>query len=94
MKQYRYVTCRATGHSWEMIPSTRRPPWGTLLTFCCTDCGTIREDVIDSIYNLSTRKYYHPDDYKTGTVPKSDWRRDLVRMNRAMVVGRAKGEPQ
>lgn len=78
-----YVMCRTVGHSWDHIPNTRRPPWGTLLTFRCTRCGTTREDIIDNLGDLSHRRYVRPSDYKTMTPRKrADWRLLLVWQSR------------
>jgi hypothetical protein len=86
MTKYNYVRCRALGHSWEQIPSTRRPSWGFLMTLRCVGgCGTIREDVIDANGDLSTRRYLKPDDYSFDTnLNRADWRKRLHRQNRSL----------
>ncbi len=83
---YEYVSCRASGHSWDQIPTVRKPEWGTLLTFRCIDCHMVREDVIDAYGNLSHRNYIRPEGYEwEGEVTRADWRQALVVKNGAMV---------
>lgn len=53
----------------------------THLAFRCTECGTIRVDGLDRNFNLSSRRYLHPDGYlmPRGEVPaKSMLRREFV----------------
>jgi hypothetical protein len=46
-------------------PSRYRPPeWGTTFHFRCVRCGTERHDTIDSLGELSTRRYVYPDRYR------------------------------
>jgi hypothetical protein len=93
MAKYEYVECRAIGHSWDQIPSTRRPAWGELMTFRCVRCGTVREDVVDLLGQLSYRSYNKPEDYSvTGEnrPSRSDWRRQMIQKNRKLIT---KGKP-
>lgn len=85
-KKYRYTQCRALGHNWESVPNRRKAPWGVLMTERCTGpCHGIRENTLDSNYDLSVRVYDLPEDYSD--VPpgmtRADWRREHARETRA-----------
>lgn len=81
--KYQFNACRSLGHAWDQIPAHRRPPWGKLLVFRCTRCFTVREDIVDSNFNLSSRRYTHPDGYKSDKRPRREWMRDFIRSNKA-----------
>lgn len=80
MSKYHYVECRTLGHSWDQIPSTRRPTSGILMTFRCVRCTSIREDTLNSLYEVVARRYVKPDDYHADRRGRSDWRRALAAM--------------
>ncbi len=70
-----FDTCKAIGHAWDKVPSDWTPPWGTPLTIRCMRCGTERRDVIDSLGDVSSRRYVYPVGYQ-------DWRGDHVGMKK------------
>lgn len=76
---YEYARCRAVGHAWDLIPNTRRPPWGKLLTFRCTGCGMVREDIVDQLFQLSSRRYIRPEGYKAPKASRADWMSGYVK---------------
>lgn len=82
MSTYEYSRCRALGHAWDHIPNTRRSPWGKLLTFRCEHCGTVREDIVDQLFQLSSRRYIKPNGYKAEKMPRSKWMGQYVRSER------------
>jgi hypothetical protein len=64
-----YRLCRMfRAHALEgFTPDARRykaPDWGTTFHFRCIRCGTERHDTIDSLGELSTRRYVYPDEYR------------------------------
>lgn len=77
--------CRTFGHAWDVIPSTRRPPWGSLITLRCVGCGTIREDVVNSrTGTLINRNYIYPLGYKDAPkMTRREWRTHYIRGEKA-----------
>jgi hypothetical protein len=67
-------------HRLEVIPGDpdRRPAFGTLITYRCENCGTIRYDTVSRITGeLVTRSYDTPDWYRAANeevMPISWWR--------------------
>lgn len=57
--------CRIWGHAWtHYIPAGRRTPsWGREFFLRCGRCGANRIDRIDTLGNLSSRRYEYPDGY-------------------------------
>ena len=77
---YAYVTCRGPiRHRWDAVgpiaDRRRRTTFGTLVTFRCETCGTLRFDIYSRITGeLLGRTYDHPADYKTDKIPNDRWR--------------------
>jgi hypothetical protein len=76
---YPYVRCHVLRHTFEAvgaIPGIHlRPRYGTLVTWRCHHCGTIRLDVIGRLSGeLHYRQYVHPDDYAHEQMTMAEWR--------------------
>lgn len=76
---YPYVRCHVLRHTMEAvgaIPGIHlRPRYGTLVTWRCVHCGTIRLDVIGRLSGeLHYRQYIHPDDYQHEHLTMAEWR--------------------
>ena len=76
---YPYVRCHVLRHTFEAvgaIPGVHlRPRYGTLVTWRCAHCGTIRLDVIGRLSGeLHYRQYLHPEDYSHPTMTMAEWR--------------------
>lgn len=84
--RYRYVECRAIGHSWEQIEDDRsHKSFGVAMQFRCDRCTTVRRDVVSTVSGeLLYRSYSKPDDYKLGYdevggyFDRNDWRLALI----------------
>lgn len=76
---YPYVRCHVLRHTFEAVgavPGIRlRPRYGTLVTFRCVHCGTLRLDVIGRLTGeLHYRQYLRPDDYGHEHLTMAQWR--------------------
>ena len=77
---YPYTACRGPiRHRWDAVgplaDRPRRNRFGTLVTFRCETCGTLRFDVYSRLTGeLLGRNYDHPSDYKTDKLPMTRWR--------------------
>jgi len=61
----KYARCRTLGHSWDPIPVTTPPEFGVAIDLRCTECHTVRRDIVRRYDGkLLQRWYHHPDDYK------------------------------
>lgn len=60
------LRCRVYGHSWdEFYPDDlETPAYGWRLSLRCTRCTTERHDVIDSIGQVSMRRYIYVEGYQ------------------------------
>jgi hypothetical protein len=84
--KYRYVECRALGHSWDQVEDDRTwRQFGVACQFRCTRCYTVRRDVISpATGELLYRSYSKPDDYALGSdqvggaFNRADWRFALL----------------
>jgi hypothetical protein len=84
-KGYRYVECRAIGHSWDQIDDDRsHKSFGAALQFRCTRCYSVRRDVVSTVTGeLLYRSYSKPDDYATSDpLDRNDWRLLLISSRR------------
>lgn len=79
---YPYVRCHVLRHNFEAvgpIPGGPRATFGTLITFRCEHCATIRYDVVSRLTGDLLHRYYdHPDDYKTDHQTMPQWRVQLM----------------
>ena len=76
---YPYVRCHVLRHTFEAvgaIPGVHlRPRYGTLVTWRCEHCGTIRLDIINrNNGDLQYRDYIHPDGYAHPYMTMAQWR--------------------
>lgn len=76
---YPFVRCHVLRHTFEAvgpIPGIRmRPRYGTLVTWRCAHCTTIRLDIIDRwTGELQYRQYLYPDDYAHPFMTMAEWR--------------------
>jgi hypothetical protein len=76
---YPYVRCHVLRHNFDAvgpIPGLkRRAAFGTVLTFRCENCYTVRFDVVSRLTGeLLGREYVHPDDYRTDQRSMAEWR--------------------
>ena len=77
---YAYTACRGpVRHHWDAVGPIpgyrRRTTFGTLVTFRCETCGTLRFDIYSRLTgDLLGRNYDHPPDYKTDKLPATRWR--------------------
>lgn len=62
-----FLLCRMLrAHAFEIFHplKDKNPGWGRTFHFRCTRCGTERYDTIDSMGEISVRRYVHPPGYR------------------------------
>lgn len=94
-----YVICRAIGHAWDDNPTAQvdsdlyRASRG-VLALRCTRCTTERFDYVNQLFEVATRYYRYPDQYRSipGQGSRPNLRGELLRRSLLIRSARRNGK--
>lgn len=75
---YKYERCRAFGHLWDPTEATRKPEFGYYVNVRCTECGTVRRDIVNLFGELLSRGYTYPIGYKETLLSRKEHRQRFL----------------